>query len=73
MATEFVMVHLAGCGLPAFGVHHQLPRGSMLTHHDVEWLDGRPAASGDLIVCGSCGQQLSHADLRHDLIVRWPQ
>lgn len=67
-ATPYVMVHLAGCGGIAFGLTRKLSAGDMLTADAVVLEGGRPGVHGEIVHCGTCGEQLTDRDLRSYLI-----
>ena len=47
------------CGGTAFYFREKLNPGDILKASNVVWINGEPAKSGEPIVCGSCGEQLS--------------
>ena len=63
----WLLVHLSGCGRPAFRLHQKIHEGEEI--RGLQHLDGRPfvgdngnGCAGEVIDCDSCGEVITRVD-----------
>lgn len=55
------VIHKGGwraCGKVAFYQLNLKMAGNIMTHNDLEWLDGHTPQEGEIIFCGSCNRAI---------------
>ena len=63
------LIHVNGCGKPAFHVQDNVRRGTDVKASDIQNLDGTFPKMCDIITCGSCGKGLGNTDLQVEFLV----
>jgi hypothetical protein len=66
----FKLMHVNGCGKPAFLMTAVPLPYSLLTHERVRHLDGSAMKSTDRVMCESCGRDLSGTDFASKFFVK---